>query len=165
MWHSWILRLTFPSDYNSLLLFVRKEEKFRILLGHWLTFSSSLSFFPCSHQEVNFQTGGCRRESHQNRALHLWNLMEISSRIFTNLNLLDTDTFPTLCICRYHRFRSHQLRAVPAPHMTKPDVFVEGSRMYPVAGRPGVCSNVPIIFSEMRRKLHVVLTPGAKHKV
>lgn len=154
----------FSSDYNSLLRFVWKKEKFRVFLGHWLTFSSSLSFFPCSHREVNFQTGGWRREPHQNRALLLWNLMEIWPQIFT-LNLLDTHTFPILCICCYHRFSSCQLHAVPAPHMAKPGVFAEGCRMYPVPGCPGFCSNVPVVFSEMRRKLRVLIIPGAKLKV
>lgn len=49
------------------------------------------------------------------------------------------------------------------PHMAKPGVFVEGSRMDPVPGCPGVCSNAFIVFSEMRRKLRVLIIPGAKH--
>lgn len=65
----------------------------------------------------------------------------------------------------YHRFSSCQCHTVPTPHMAKPDVFVEGSRMDPVPGCPGVCSNLSIVFSEMRRKLCVLIIPGAKHKV
>lgn len=74
-----------------------------------------------------------------------------------------TDTFPILSC--YHRFSSRQLHAVPTPHMAKPGAFVEGARMYPVPECPRVCSNVPTVFSEMRRKLCVLIIPGAKHEV
>lgn len=90
-WHSWILCLIFP--LTTIHFFLRKKERFLVLLGHWLNFSSSLSFFPRAHREVDCQMGSRRRESRQNRALHLQNLLEICSQIFTNLYLLDIDTF------------------------------------------------------------------------
>lgn len=143
--------LLFPR-LNSLLLFVGKKEKFsfawtlahlliKLILVSMFTWGSELSD-RWLKERISSEQGIALLKSRGNVVI----LIPFQHSVVTTGSVLVS-------------FMLSQLHTWPN------QVSVEGSRMYPVPGCPRVCSNIPTVFSEMRKKLCVLIIPRAKHKV